>query len=749
MEEIYQEFHDEQEINLTDYINVIIRYKWLVLSIFITVFIVAIVYTAKAPRIYKATSKILIEENMSENMILGSFGKQQSSINNKIQILKSRPVLAAVHEILKRDKSYDSFPIAHLEGGNSTGYLSAHLEVETEREADVLIVNFKSTNPEEARAAANAIVYALQEQDTNYARTAFRTAREFLEAQLEEADRRLRIAEEDLRSYKIEHSISLLSEETQALIEKSSDMEANLSGATAEYSVAKEHLLFLEKELEKQDKVVSDVNTILSTPLLEQLKSEIVENQRSYVNYLTKSGYSKDHPQLIELKNAIESAKAKLSTEIDRITKIKAGSSDPLKYRAELISDIAKAKIEENILSAKVRSLKEAVENYNTSMARLPDTEVELARLTRNFSINEKIYSMLIEKFEDAKIVEKSKIGNVRIIEEALTPENPISPNKKMNMLIAIVLGAGMGFGVALLLHSLDSKIRTFDDVRKFIGFKVLGTIPYIHKPDSELDEIENQIKLAKDSEKEKLIQIKNQIEARLVTNYSPKSSASESFRILRTNILAKLDLSKSNAILITSSGPKEGKSTTQANLATALAQMDSKVILIDLDLRRPMVHKMFGLEKDNGMSDFLMDKTVKIDSIIRSSKIKNLDLITSGHVPPNPSELISSKRMDEVLDILKEKYDYILLDAPPVIAVTDSMILAKKVDLVNITVRVGQADKKVVKRTKELLENVGVTTAGAIINGINPQKYYSSYEYNYYYYYYYGNEETKNKKLR
>ena len=751
MEDFYQENIDEQEIKLGDYLNIIIRYKWLVLSIFVAIFVAAVVYTAKAPRIYKATAKLLIEENMSENMLFGSFGKQQSSINNSIQILKSRPVLASVSELLKREESYDTFPIANMEGGSPTAYLKSNLEVETERETDVLIINYNSSNPIEAKAAANATASALQEQDTNYARTAFRTAREFLEAQLEEADRRLRVAEEDLRLYKIEHKISLLSEETAALIEKSSDMEAQLASAIVEYEVAETHLEFLEKELLKQDIVVSDVNTILSTPILEQLKAEIVSNQRDYVNYLTKSGYSKDHPQLIELSKSIESAKIKLSSEIDRITLIRAGSSDPLIYRAQLINNIAKAEVDENILSAKVKSLRAAVEDYNTSMARLPDTEVELARLTRNFTINEKIYSMLIEKFEDAKIVEKSKIGNVRIIEEALTPIKPIKPNEKMNMLIAIVLGAGLGFGAALLLHSLDAKIRTFDDVRKFIGLQILGTIPFIHKSDASLDEIDKKLRIAKESEIEDLTQIKRQIEARLVTNYSPKSSASEAFRILRTNILAKLDLTKSNTILITSSGPKEGKSTTQANLATALAQMDAKVILIDLDLRRPMVHKMFGIEKNNGMSDFLMDKTVNIDDLILKSKIKNLDLITSGLVPPNPSELISSKRMDEALELLKERYDFVLIDAPPVIAVTDSMIMANKVDVVAIVVRVGQADKKVIKRTKELLENVGVKSAGAIITGINPQKYYSSYEYNYYYYYYYGNEntKTKNKKLR
>lgn len=748
-DKIYQDL-EEQEINLSDYLNILIRYKWLVLSIFVVVIAISAIYTARAPRIYKATSKILIEENMSESMIFGSLGKSQSSINNKIQILKSRPVLGAVNDLMKRDENYSLYPISQIEG-SASGYLKENLEVETERETDVLIISYNSQSPQEAKAAANATAYALQEQDNTYARTSFRTAREFLEAQLEEADRRLRVAEEDLRVYKIEQGISLLSAETEELITKSSDMEAQLAAAVADYQVAKNHLNYLEEQLNKQDLIVSDVNTILSTPLLEQLKTEIVENQRMYVNFLTKSGYSEDHPQLVELNESIESAKEKLSKEIARITEIRAGSSDPLAYRAELIGKISMAQIEENIADSKVNSLQEAVEDYNESMARLPDTEVELARLTRNFTINEKIYSMMIEKFEEAKIVEKSKIGNVRIIEEALTPKNPIKPNKKMNMLIAIVLGAGLGFGAALLLHSLDSKIRTFDDVRKFVGFKILGTIPYIHTTDSDIDEIEKNLKKCKPSEREDLLNSKRQIEARLVTNYSPKSSPAEAFRILRTNILAQQKQGQANTILITSSGPKEGKSTTQANLASALAQMDSKVILLDLDLRRPVVHKIFGFEKENGMSDFLMQEKADIKKFITKSKVKNLDIITSGHVPPNPSELISSHRMDDALKQLKETYDYILIDAPPVIAVTDSMILAKKVDTVTLAIRIGQADKKVIKRTKELLENIGVTYTGAIINGINPQKYYSSYEYNYYYYYYYGNENEygKGKKSR
>ncbi|MCK4956042.1 MAG: CpsD/CapB family tyrosine-protein kinase, partial [Candidatus Cloacimonetes bacterium] len=163
------------------------------------------------------------------------------------------------------------------------------------------------------------------------------------------------------------------------------------------------------------------------------------------------------------------------------------------------------------------------------------------------------------------------------------------------------------------------------------------------------------------------------------------------------------------------------------------------------------MIHNIFNIDKENGITDYLTDKSTQLSSFIKRSNIKNLDIITSGHIPPNPSELLSSKRMDDAIAYLKEKYDYVLLDAPPIIAVTDSMILAKKVDKMFISVRVGKADKKVIKRTKELLDNIDVDITGVIINGVHPQKYYSSYEYNYYYYYYYGNEndKSKNKKSR
>ncbi len=742
----FNEDFEEQEIKLTDYLNIIIRFKWIVASIFLAIFVVSFIYTAKAPRIYKATSKVLLEEKMGSNLFFTSMSNKASSINNQIQILQSFPVMKITNQILSRNEEYKTFPISQIEGLPES-YLKDNLEIDTERETDILIINFESTNPLEAKEVANAAAHALMQQDTDYARREFRNAREFLANQLDEHDRRLRSAEEELRIYKIEHGVSMLSEETQKLIEQTSDLTAMLSEAETELSVANNHLDFLKTELNVQDDFLNDVNSVLSSPLLEQLKQETIALQIQYVNFLTKSDYSPDHPELVALKNSIESAKMQLNEEIQRILVVKSGSADPLMFRSSLIEKISTAQIEQNIKSSKVISLRAAVEKYNVKMSQLPDTEVQLARLERNYQINEKTYTMLIEKYEEAKIAEKSKLGKIRIVEEARVPGAPIKPNKKMNMMIAIVLGLGLGIGAALLIHSLDSKIRTFDDVRKYVSLPVLGTIPLIQTDDIELDNIEQKIEVANGSEKEKYKIILQQVQERLITNYSPKSSTAEAFRILRTNIISRKKNSDCTTLLITSSGPKEGKSTIQANMATALAQMDAKVILVDLDLRRSMVHTIMGFDKEIGISDFLIDKSTEIEKIIKKSNVKNLDIITSGIIPPNPSELLASKRMDEAIESLKEKYDYILFDSPPVIAVTDSMVMANKVDLLILAIRVDQADKNVVKRTKELLENIKVDIAGVVINGIQPHRYYNSYEYNYYYYYYYGKSEEKKSK--
>jgi tyrosine-protein kinase Etk/Wzc len=383
---------------------------------------------------------------------------------------------------------------------------------------------------------------------------------------------------------------------------------------------------------------------------------------------------------------------------------------------------------------------------YNQRLIAIPNTELELARLTRNLMLDEKIHSMMMEKYEDAKIAEQAKIGNIRIIDYAERPTIPIKPRVSMNILVGIILGLGLGIGSAFLVHSLDTKLRTLEDMESFVRLPIAGTIPVIREAESKLQEFNDMINSATGENREQLTRSMHYVMMQLVSHYAPKSPIAEAYRTLRTNILAKKG-EGSVAILVTSSGPKEGKSTSIANLAITFAQMNSKVILVDMDLRRPTVHSKLGLEKENGTSDFLIDPEVSVEQVIKPSGIANLDVITSGFIPPNPSELIASPRTDVLLEELKSRYDYVLVDSPPLIAVTDALILTKKVDMTYLVVRCGFTDKGIIKRTKELMNNIEGRIDGIIVNGIYVQKYYSKQNYYYYYYYYYGEEVPQKQK--
>jgi tyrosine-protein kinase Etk/Wzc len=451
------------------------------------------------------------------------------------------------------------------------------------------------------------------------------------------------------------------------------------------------------------------------------------------------------HPEIVQLNKQLETAKANLNLEVQKLLAVKVGSSDPLAYRGRITEQIASALVELNVADSKVVALQSSVEEYNSQMSLLPDKEVELARLERNYRINEKIHTMLVEKYEDSKIAVQARLANIRLLEESSIPSVPIKPNKKMNYLVGLVIGLALGVSLSLTFNALDTKIHTLDDMERFVDLPVFGTIPFIKVTEGDQAELSERVKVAQGKEKDELEEAQMFVGSRLISHYAPKSPMAESYRTLRTNVIARKPADQSVVICITSSAPKEGKTTTIANLAITLAQTDAKTVLIDLDLRRPMIAKIFNADKNMGMSDYLIDSNLSIDKILKTTAIPNLDIITSGYIPPNPSEILASTRMDVVLNELRKKYDYILLDAPPVIAVTDALILAKKADMMLLVVKIGQTEKDIAKRTKELMSNVGATIAGAIANGIEARKYYRGYSYYYYYYsYYYYYDDAK-----
>jgi capsular exopolysaccharide synthesis family protein len=300
------------------------------------------------------------------------------------------------------------------------------------------------------------------------------------------------------------------------------------------------------------------------------------------------------------------------------------------------------------------------------------------------------------------------------------------------------LIGLGLGLGIVFVREYFDNTVKTVEEVEN-LGFNLLGTIPIIEEEAA-----------GKKSRKkwESMEEEGQQIESRLVTHFDPKSPISESYRTLRTNLAFTRVDNPMKTILITSAGPKEGKSTTVSNLAITLAQLGSKVVLVDSDLRRPVVHAIFGMEKEDGLTDHILGN-VSYEQSLKKSLLDNLSIVTSGTLPPNPSELLGSKAMEEFIDRLKKDFDIVLFDSPPVIAVTDAAILCSKVDGAFLVISSGTTNRDAINRAKRLLENVQTQVLGAVLNGVDISGAYGSSNYYYYYHYYYGAHPKRGRRFK
>jgi tyrosine-protein kinase Etk/Wzc len=285
----------------------------------------------------------------------------------------------------------------------------------------------------------------------------------------------------------------------------------------------------------------------------------------------------------------------------------------------------------------------------------------------------------------------------------------------------------------------MDDSLKSIEDVERFTGLRILGSIPEIKTDDKK----KGRRRSAALSQEQQV----QRIASRMVTHFEPKSPVSEAYRTFRTNIQFARFEEPPRTLLVTSAGPGEGKSTTVANLAITMAQMGTKTLLVDADLRRPVLHSIFEQDKDIGLTNILLG-TTEIDSGIHELAVPNLSLLCCGTLPPNPSELLGSQAMKQLIEKLKEKYDMILFDSPPVVAVTDAAVLSTQIDGTILIISANETTRNSENRAKALLNNVRALILGAVLNNVKAGGRYGSYYY-YYYYHYYGPRGDSEKKKR
>jgi len=375
-----------------------------------------------------------------------------------------------------------------------------------------------------------------------------------------------------------------------------------------------------------------------------------------------------------------------------------------------------------NSLEEQLNRLNETIQKIETDLLALQDTgnnQTERDRLEANQAQNRQTYTYLLQSYEQVRLVEAQSTSNIVQVEPATVPVSAIRPKTFVNTLVAALIGFLLAIGGILLIEALDDTLKGPDDITSQLGLPVLGIIP------------------------------KHEItEGAPITITHPRSPVTEAFRTLRTNIqYASVDR-KIHSLLITSPSPAEGKSTVAVNISVVLAQNGRSTVVLDADLRRPRVHKVLGIPNLKGLSNLFVLNQFKLEDYLQSSSIENLRVLTAGDLPPNPSELLGSEKMQVILSTLKDVAENAVIDSPPVMAVTDSAVLAPKVDGVLLVMKPGETQLAIAKKTVEMLRRGDVHLLGVVLNEVNLR--HSRYYYKGYYYsgrYYLDGGKSERKK--
>ncbi len=762
----------EEEIHLRDYLRVFAKGKWIILVSFFIIFSITAVYTFTANPVYEATVRLMLQEqsNVGESLFdFTSIMKKETMMNNQVEILDSRTLAENVIRDLLNEPEAADFEVLHndvyekrnaafafiknvFQSGKDEEMtaedifdkqvenLREMLNVHPIRNTDMIEIKVEATNPEEAATIANTVSEAYARVNREDSRSEAREVKNFLNEQLTEYENDLRNSEDQLKAYQETAGVVALDEETSELVRTIAEFEALYNEAKTDLQAAYERLAYIDQELDAQHKNI-DIEAISSEPYLEELKKRIAEKEAQLAMYLSttikddESRYTQREIKTLE--NNINALKEQFKREVSKI----AASEfvDPARVAGSLFASKIDVETEIQALKPKVRAFEQILQQYNLELESLPEKKLQLARLERQAQVSEKIYIMLQEKYQESRISEVGQLGNVRVVDPAKPPNKTVKPRKKLNLILGALLGLGLGIGIAFVREYMDNSINSLEDVEA-LGAPLISIIPFIQPQETNGFNRISRKNLDPD--------VLN-INERLVTHLKPKSPASEAYRSMRTNLLFSSADHPRQLIMVTSSTPREGKSTSVANLAITFAQMGSKTLLVDADLRRPMLHKLFSLPKEPGLTNIIAGKAEWREAIQNIEHMQNIDVLPCGTIPPNPAELLGSESMHSFLKDVRNHYDIVLLDSPPVIAVTDPALLSTLMDSVLLVVKAGDSELDAVSMAITQLKRIEAPVTGIVLNSVKKSNFYSSRYYYKYYDYYHTNGKKKSHKRK
>ncbi|MBU1706525.1 polysaccharide biosynthesis tyrosine autokinase [bacterium] len=731
---------------IADYLRILFRGRWIIFMSFLTVVATSAYLTYKMEPEYKASATILIENrDIVESKLFNAPSPyiQKTHVANQTEILKSRTLAEEVLREYENSPYRDELEVmtATIDGIKPTfndwvDRIRENSTISNVKDTDILVLTFRAHSGFEAAFWANALVEQYYKSSLQASRGEVSEIRRFLEKQLEKTRVKLAESEDSLKNYKESQRVVALEPETMKLVEQAATFESYYNQAETDLNSNLRRLDYLKKQLSQTKLTLVDDVIQITSPLIEQLQRDIAERQSRIASLLATPGPGTD-VTVAAIEREINQIKERLISETRKIASSGIASIDPITTSQDIFNNILTTEIEVRSLTARAEALRDIVDDFNAQLESLPEKSLVLARLERDTKLHEKLYLMLNEKYEETRIAEVGKMPSARIIDRATPPQQPFRPDKRMNILIGIFLGLGLGLVISFSLEFMDDSIKTPEDIEK-LSLPLLGTIPAV-----KIAEVARRLKREGKSYSVSDLDLQ---ESKLVTRFSPTSHVSEAYRSLRTNLQFLLPDQPHKVFMVTSAVTREGKSTILANLAIATAQAGSRVLLVDSDLRRPTLHDFFHLSESKGLSEVLRG-SMTFDKAVHKTDIENLHVLTAGESLDNPSEMLATNGIAHFLDEARSKYDYVLMDSPPLMAVTDAVVLGTRVDGAFLVVASGFIGSREVNHAVSLMRNVNTPFLGIVLNGLDIKKVYGSYYYHFHYYQYYQYYDNHDRK--
>ncbi|MDP8257630.1 MAG: polysaccharide biosynthesis tyrosine autokinase [Candidatus Alcyoniella australis] len=691
-------------LDLRGYAKIVFKRRWTVIAFFTVVVAVVLVISLLQTKIYRATCTLQIESeapnvlSIKEIVALGSsnYWEHKEYYQTQFLIIRSRAMAAKVIERMSL-RTADPFFSEMREPENSFVRMTG---VQPMPNSQLVLVHFDHPDSVQAARICNALAETYRDENLQRRLNASKEAREWLKDETTEMGRRLMDSETKLQEFKELYGIVSFEGRQNVVLEGVSDFSAALTDAKR--LRIKDEGLYNEALRARQAgrTTLLAFPPVMKDPLVQSLSAERFTLERERGELANR--YLEKHPLMVRNQTELELVDAQLDAQFEMIIRT-------------IEADYKLARNNE-------RDMKSALEQSKTDALELIQKEIDFRVLERDAKSNQQLWDLIQQRSKETAISQNLQTNNVRIVDRAEIPRDHIRPKRRLNMMLAVLFGLVGGISLAFFFEFLDNTIKTQEDIDHGMEVPFLGVIPSFDTDDDA------------------------NVREELFTHRYPKSSITESLRAIRTNIIFSSPEKQLRNLLITSAGPQEGKSTTVINLGIIFAQSGKTVCIVDSDLRRPRIHRAFGLEKNLGLTNLVVGEA-ELDDVLVQSDIPNLSLLLCGPIPPNPSELLGSPKMLEVVDLLNERFDLVLFDSPPVVAVTDAVVLSRIMDGVVLIVKTGKTTLDMAIKAKNQLGDVGSHIIGAVLNDFNLRG--EGYRYYYYYYRYYHTGEDSSPRSR